>query len=102
MASPDDKSTTPKKNEARFSLGTVYITAGARDALTEDDVRVALGRHIRGDWGDVCKEDAEENELSLRENFRLLSSYRNTAGVKFWIITESDRSATTILLPEEY
>ena len=60
-----------------------------------------IDRHVRGDWGDLCREDAEENDLSVREGFRILSAYtlgRN----KVWVITEADRSATTILLPEEY
>ncbi len=62
----------------------------------------AINRHVRGDWGNLDEAGRLENELSLREGFRLLSAYRSVAGVKFWVITEADRSATTILLPEEY
>lgn len=83
-------------------LGRIVITQGALHALTEEDVRVALRRHMRGDWGELGSEDWAENELSLKEGFRLLSAYKSKAGVKFWVITEADRSATTILLPNEY
>jgi hypothetical protein len=61
-----------------------------------------LRRHITGDWGDVGTEDAAENELRVRAGFRVLSSYRLAGGVTVWFITERDRSATTLLLPEEY
>jgi hypothetical protein len=60
-----------------------------------------LARHQDGDWGDVPTEDSRENELSVREGFRVLSSYE-VAGERLWIITEADRSSTCILLPEEY
>ena len=85
----------------RFSPGQVVITPGALAALSDDVVRQSLKRHLTGDWGDVDAHDAQENELSLREGFRLLSAYHQ-GDVKFWIITEADRSVTTILLPEEY
>ena len=55
-----------------------------------------------GDWGELCEEDRQENEFSLREGFRLLSAYTSAQGEKFWVITERDRSVTTVLLPEEY
>jgi hypothetical protein len=61
-----------------------------------------LHRHANGDWGEVDAYDAKENELSLQRGFRLLSSYTTVAGDKLWIITEADRSATTLLLPSEY
>ena len=60
-----------------------------------------LARHLAGDWGDLCEEDKAENELSLKEGFRLLSAYETEIG-KIWIITEADRSVTTILFPSEY
>jgi len=104
-----------KSNRNRFEkkaplpLGALYITPGAQAALLstereppDDEVRDALTRHTRGDWGDVCDEDWTENDFSLEQGFRILSAYRSKAGVKFWIITEADRSATTILLPDEY
>jgi hypothetical protein len=64
--------------------------------------REFLARHQAGDWGEVCGDDAEENELSVKEGHRILSAYTTAAGVKLWVITEADRSVTTVLLPEEY
>jgi hypothetical protein len=61
-----------------------------------------LSRHLRGDWGDICQEDKTENELSLKYGFHLMSSYQVTDNGNIWIITEADRSVTTLLLPEEY
>lgn len=87
---------------SKFPLGALVSTPGALEALTHDEILTAISRHVRGDWGDLDEEDREENEFSLREGFRLLSAYRSAAGVKFWIITEADRSVTTVLLPEEY
>ena len=85
-----------------FALGRTVITRGALDALAQDDVLSGLSRHARGDWGDVCSEDREANDAALSCGARLLSAYRTPDGTKFWIITEADRSATTVLLPEEY
>ncbi|MEM7387300.1 MAG: type I restriction endonuclease subunit M [Verrucomicrobiota bacterium] len=62
----------------------------------------ALARHERGDWGEVCTEDRAENEEALRRGGRLLSVYRTEEGTRFYIITEADRSSTTVLLPDEY
>ncbi len=86
----------------KFPLGQTVITPNALERLTQGDVLGALRRHAAGDWGDVCAEDRQENELSLREGFRILSVYHSAAGEKFWIITEADRSATTVLMPEDY
>ena len=61
-----------------------------------------LTRHVSGDWGEVGKEDQAENEYSLQHGFRILSSYRTAAGEELWLITEADRSITSLLLPEEY
>lgn len=92
------------KPPVRFPLGQVLATPGALQALREANQMVTefLSRHQAGDWGELCAEDVQENELSLREGFRLLSAYHTNKGVKLWIITEADRSATTLLLPEEY
>ena len=87
---------------ARFPLGLTCMTPGAQAALNPVEIQTALARHRCGDWGDVPSADRDENELSLREGFRLLSAYRAADGTKFWVITEADRSVTTILLPEEY
>jgi hypothetical protein len=87
-----------------FDLGQLVATPGALAALekTGQNAMDFLSRHVRGDWGDLPKEDKDENQLSLDKGFRLLSSYRTTAGDKIWVITEADRSHTTLLLPEEY
>lgn len=87
-----------------FPLGKVVATPGALDALAAADVEPAalLARHAVGDWGDLSEVDRKENELSLNRGFLLLSSYRLPDGVKVWLITESDRSSTCLLLPSEY
>jgi hypothetical protein len=87
---------------AKFPLGRVLATPNALESLTSADIHTALARHLSGDWGEVCEEDRKENERSLVHDLRLLSVYRSADGVKFWIITEADRSATTVLLPEDY
>jgi hypothetical protein len=97
-----DDTTTTGTPRANFPLGRTMSTPGALDALSADEMLRALARHAAGDWGDCCPEDWEENELSLREGFRLFSVYHTAAGQKFWIITEADRSVTTVLLPSEY
>ncbi len=85
----------------KFPLGPCHITPGALAELSHDDVQLALARHVGGDWGDVCDDDKQANDNALCGG-RLFSVYHTTAGVKFWIITEADRSSTTVLLPEEY
>jgi len=77
-------------------------TPTALEQLTQDDILLGIQRHQAGDWGDVDEHDRQENESSLLQGFRLLSVYHSAAGVKFWIITEADRSVTTVLLPEDY
>ena len=86
----------------KFSLGQVCITPNAKNQVPPEDVEKALKRHLRGDWGDLDEHDRRENESSLKAGFRLLSAYRASNGVKFWIITEADRDVTTVLLPEDY
>lgn len=91
--------------QARFPLGRILATPGAADALGRAEVtaRDLLLRHMAGDWGDLTEDDRAENELSLREGFRILSAYELPGtGEKVWLITEADRSATTLLLPSEY
>ena len=85
-----------------FPLGQSVITPGAIAFLTNVDAVTALARHAEGDWGDVCHDDWRANDEALARGARLLSAYHTCAGVKFWIITEADRSVTTVLLPEEY
>ena len=90
------------KEPGRFPLGELYVTAAVDRTIAPADISRALARHAKGDWGDVCPEDWAENELSLKEDYRLLSVYKDSQGATFWIITERDRSATTVLLPDDY
>ena len=87
-----------------FPAGHIVATPGALALLNDANKSpsVFLSRHLRGDWGDLCQEDKTENELSLKYGFRLMSSYRVTDTEKLWVITEADRSVTTLLLPAEY
>lgn len=86
----------------RFQPGQIVATPGALSLAEQGiDLLTYLKRHLNGDWGDLCEEDKAENECSLKNGFRLISSY-NTPFGKLWIITEADRSVTTFLLPEEY
>lgn len=87
-----------------FPLGNVYLTIGAQEALEESNQLPIefLSRHQEGDWGIVGKDDWKENDFSLSNSFRLLSAYKTAKDVKIWLITEADRSVTTILLPCEY
>jgi len=86
----------------KFKPGHIVATPGAL-ALAENGTNLMdyLQRHLNGDWGDMCEDDKEENEFSLKHGFRLLSAYKTPHG-QIWIITEADRSATTFLLPQEY
>jgi hypothetical protein len=87
-----------------FPLGQIVATPGALAALERAKQPAAcfLARHAIGDSGELDQSDVAENECSLIHGLRLLSSYRTDAGEKLWIITEADRSATTLLLPDEY
>lgn len=91
-----------KTNAVSFPLGRLVATPNALAQLTQTDISNALLRHASGDWGDVGNEDREANNRSLHDGTRLLSVYHSESGTKFWIITEADRSATTVLLPEDY
>ena len=87
----------------RFPLGQTVATPGALEVLAATGLSpvALLARHQQGDWGDVPSEDASENELSVEKGFRILSSY-SVGSERLWVITEADRSVTTILKPEEY
>ena len=86
-----------------FPLGRTLATPGSLDALAQAGISPAslLFRHQQGDWGELDPEDQEANNRALREGSRILSSYPIGSG-KLWVITEADRSATTLLLPSEY
>ena len=87
-----------------FPLGQIVATPGALAALerAKQTPTCFLARHAIGDWGELEPTDMAENEYSVAHGFRLLSSYQTDAGERLWIITEADRSATTLLLPDEY
>jgi hypothetical protein len=91
-------------HEPLFPAGQIVATPGALTALEKSGQTPLefLARHVRGEWGELDEEDRRENQLSLKRGFRLLSSYRTNAGDKVWVITEADRSVTTLLLPDEY
>ena len=88
--------------ESKFPLGMVVSTPNALDTLVAEDLHAAIQRHHCGDWGDVDPHDRKENERALKQGNRLFSVYHDRAKTKFWIITEADRSSTTVLLPEDY
>ena len=87
-----------------FDLGQLVATPGALTVLekTGQNPMEFLSRHVTGDWGEIPEEDKQENQFSLEKGFRLLSSYRTAAGDRLWVITEANRSHTTLLLPDEY
>ena len=86
----------------KFPLGRVVATPNALANVPPQAILEAIGRHHNGDWGTLSKEDRDANEDALKVGSRLLSAYHEPNGTKFWIITEADRSVTTILLPEDY
>ncbi len=87
-----------------FYLGQLVATPGALAALEKSGQSPMdlLSRHVTGDWGEIPEEDRKENQFSLEKGFRLMSSYRTTANDVVWVITESSRSHTTLLIPREY
>jgi hypothetical protein len=93
---------SPFTSNARFSSGQIVATPGALNAISTGEITAALHRHLQGNWGDLDPEDIQANKRALETQGRLLSAYKTSQGTKFWIITEADRSATTVLLPSEY
>lgn len=89
-------------SHSTFELGQVVATQNAFDTIPTIDVMSALSRHGQGDWGELGEEDRLVNEQSLLDGGRLMSVYTASNHVRFWIITEADRSSTCILLPEDY
>jgi hypothetical protein len=87
-----------------FQLGETVATPGALEALmlAGQSPTEFVDRHVRGDWGDLSKDDREANEQALIDDDRLFSAYHTRKGTKLWVITEADRSVTTILLPDDY
>ena len=87
---------------ALFRLGRICATPNALATLSQPDILTGLQRHQAGDWGDVDDDDRQANDRALKDGSRLFSVYHSTNRVKFWIITEADRSLTTVLLPQDY
>ena len=98
--------TLPSTHHAgpRFTLGRIFATPAAQDVLAEARASVVdlLTRHLRGDFGDLAESDRQQNELAVATGQRILSSYVLPNGQTVWLVTESDRSATTFLLPGDY
>jgi hypothetical protein len=88
--------------KSRVPLGRVVITAHAQDILSSADINAGLSRHQSGDWGEVSRSDWRANDGALKSGERILSAYTGKGGKHFWIITESDRSHTTVMMPEDY
>ncbi|GIW76734.1 MAG: hypothetical protein KatS3mg104_1797 [Phycisphaerae bacterium] len=89
-------------SDPKFPLGHLVITQNALDVLDETSVAECVARHAAGDWGELCEADRRENERALLCGLRLFSVYCDAAGRKLYVITEHDRSVTTVLLPEDY
>lgn len=98
----EPNSAIPVQSHARFELGRIVATPNALRVLTGEEIMQALSRHVRGDWGTLDAEDRQSNDAALQHGGRLFSVYQSNRNEKFWIITEADRSATTVLLPEDY
>jgi hypothetical protein len=86
----------------KFALGQIVATPNALAHLTQYDVQTAINSHVSGNWGDVDEHDWKANDRALEQGTRLVSAYESENALRFWIITEWDRSITTILLPEDY
>lgn len=89
-------------SKTKFPFGQLVATPHVISSIPKDEILRALGRHSQGDWGDLSREDWATNDRALEMGGRLLSAYDSAQGTRFWIITEHDRSVTTVLLPEDY
>ena len=99
----DDAILVELNNEqAKFPYGRLVRTPQVCEVVPLGETVEALNRHLTGDWGELDEESRAANDVSLREGFGLLSTYRTKAGVEFWVISEADRSVTTVLLPSDY
>ena len=87
---------------AKFPLGRLVATTAVLASVSHEDIATGLARHLQGDWGDLDNDDRSANDRALIEGSRLLSAYHAANGTKFWIISEWDRSISTVLLPEDY
>lgn len=85
-----------------FEIGKIVVTRNADKTLDHSSIILALQKYVKGNWGDLCIEDIEANQEALKYGLRLFAVYYDKNNTKFYIITEADRSITTILLPEDY
>ena len=86
---------------AVLRLGRIVVTPNALESLTQEDILTAIQRHQAGDWGNLTADNRAANDRALAQGGRIISAYQATNGTRFWLITEADRSATTVLLPED-
>jgi hypothetical protein len=86
----------------KFILGEIVITRAALKSIPAEEIYLGIDRHVCGDWGELSDADRAENEFSLLHGFRLMSVYETKKGVRFYVLTEADRTATTVLLPGDY
>ncbi|MDR0863030.1 MAG: hypothetical protein LBN30_09710 [Oscillospiraceae bacterium] len=89
--------------KAYFDTGRIVVTSHAADTLTDADITAGLARHVNCDWGELESEDQAMNNAAVKSGEdRIFSAYKSESGAAFWVITEWDRSYTTVLLPEDY
>lgn len=100
----DNSKKPPAKPKPLFALGQVVATPGVLNAMTQLDIAPLelIHRHVTGDWGDLDAQDQQQNLLAIRSGMRIFSSYKIGVSAKIWIITEANRSSTTLLLPDKY
>jgi hypothetical protein len=93
--------TVPPCPAPNFPMGELWVTRGAKDNLSDQEIWIAFARHSIGDWGEQSEDDRQANEAAVREGRYILSAYRSLSGLKFYVETPADRSATVVMLPEE-
>jgi len=86
----------------KFSIGEIILTPGAAEKLSPEDVADALRRHGRGDWGEVGLAGEQDNDKRVERAGTIASIYTSSSGIRFYVLTEADRTVTTVLLPHEY
>lgn len=99
---PEGVAADPIQTEALFPLGTVVMSSGALKQIEPADADACLQRHAVGDWGEAGAHDRGDNDRGLREGGQLVSVHRDRNGITFWIITDANRTRTTVLLPVDY
>jgi hypothetical protein len=102
LSTSNNANSTP--SPVRFQLGQIFATPGAIDTLegSRESAQTFINRHARLEKGELSNEDHQENLFSVSRQLRIFSAFKTANGIKIWVITEADRSATTILLPSEY